>query len=139
IGTQDLPVAGFVGPRGATSGPPVPASAQAAPAVSPGAISADQLARRLSGGGSTPSSSGADRTVRRSPAPAAPAAVDRSSGAEDRVIRRLAEPMGLDQGVEASPEPAVLSEQALDAIVQAIEARLLESIERRGGLWRGGF
>jgi hypothetical protein len=33
----------------------------------------------------------------------------------------------------------VLSDDALDAIVRALEARLLESIERRGGLWRGGF
>jgi hypothetical protein len=147
VGTKDLPVAGFVGPRGATSGPPVPASVQAAPAASPGTMNADQLARRLSGepsrtssgGGGSSSSSGSDRTVRRSPASPVTSGVDRPAGAEDRIVRRLANPMELERGTETSDDTTVLSEQALDAIVQAIEARLLESIERRGGLWRGGF
>jgi hypothetical protein len=61
-----------------------------------------------------------------------------SRSARRRLDRALADPV-LESIEEAADEKGVLSEEALDAIVRALEARLLEAIDRRGGLWRGGF
>jgi hypothetical protein len=67
---------------------------------------------------------------------------DRAEDHADRTVRRrsLSElsPAELDPGADDGT-PAVLSEAAMDAIVVMLEARLIESIERRGGFWRGGF
>jgi hypothetical protein len=134
-GTAGLPVGGPVAVRGASAGPPVPASAASpTPSVSGGGMSADVLARSIEGGGSGGGAGG--QTIQRSAAPtsgegAAP------QGATTRIVRRREAP------VESAPEVAekgfVLDDEAMDKIVRALEARLLESIERRGGMWRGGF
>jgi hypothetical protein len=146
-GTSGLPVGGFVGVRGATAGPPVPDSVggsaggisatAAAAIVSRSASTGGEIQRRAdgSGGGSSPRS-GSGGTVQRSSAAGGGA---RPADTTDRTIRRRAPETNLERGPETSDDTLVLSEQAMDAIVQALEARLLESIERRGGLWRGGF
>ncbi|MCU1483333.1 MAG: hypothetical protein JWN67_79, partial [Actinomycetia bacterium] len=127
-GTSGLPVGGFVGVKGATAGPPVPAS------VAPSSSSSSPSSSGSSGG----SSSGTvQRVVAQSEAP--PPA--RTSKADRRVRRKVAPsaPAGLESAEQAADESTVLSDDALDVIVRALEVRLLESIERRGGLWRGGF
>jgi hypothetical protein len=145
-GTSGLPVGGFVGVRGATAGPPVPDSVggsaggisatAAAAIVSRSASSGGEIQRRADGGsGGSSSRSGSGGTVQRSSAAGGGA---RPADAADRTIRRFAE-TNLERGAGTADDTLVLSEQAMDAIVQALEARLLESIERRGGLWRGGF
>jgi hypothetical protein len=134
-------VGGFVGVRGATAGPPpdsvggsaggITASAAAA-IVSRSASTGGEIQRRADGSsGGSSSRSGSGGTAQRSSAAGGGA---RSADATDRTIRRLVQP-----STESSDDTLVLSEQAMDTIVQALEARLLESIERRGGLWRGGF
>jgi hypothetical protein len=133
-GTAGLPVGGPVAVRGASAAPPVPASAAEAPSITPGAMSADALARSIEGGGS--GGAGGGRTIQRSAAPATGAGAA-PQGATTRIVRRR------EAAVESAPEVAdngfVLDDDAMDKIVRALEARLLESIERRGGMWRGGF
>jgi hypothetical protein len=108
----------------------------AAAIVSRSASSGGEIQRRADGGsGGSSSRSASGGTVQRSSAAGGGA---RPADATDRTIRRFAE-TNLERGAGTADDTLVLSEQAMDAIVQALEARLLESIERRGGLWRGGF
>jgi hypothetical protein len=130
-GTSGLPVGGFVGVKGAAGGPPVPASVAGSTAASTAASIGSS-----SGGGSGSSSGG---TVQRVVATSEAPAPTRPSKAANRRVQRKSAPSGLESVQEAADETTVLSDDALDAIVRALEARLLESIERRGGLWRGGF
>jgi hypothetical protein len=137
-GTSGLPVGGFVGVKGAAGGPPVPASSSGAAASvsSSSGTSASELARRIEGGGSGGSSSG-NGTIRRTPDISA-----RRPAAAAPTVRRLSSGGGgnpLTEDQVADQRAGGLSEDDLDNVVRALEARLLESIERRGGLWRGGF
>jgi hypothetical protein len=127
--------------RGTSSGPPA-----AAPATtisrSAGTTSAADLARRIESGSTGGSSGSGSGTVQRVVAQSEAPPPTRPSKAADRRIRRKRAPevpSGLESDQEAADETNVLSDDALDAIVRALEVRLLESIERRGGLWRGGF
>jgi hypothetical protein len=133
VGTAGLPVGGPVALQRSPEGPPVPASA-AGPSISGGGMNADDLARSIEGGGSGQGGRSIQRTASTGGTTTPP------PGFEDRIVRRrsMTEP-------KAPPVPApveskvVLDEETMDKIVRALEARLLESIERRGGMWRGGF
>ena len=80
---------------------------------------------------------GGGSSVQRTPAPDTPST--RTSRSARRRIDRKVEDAVLESIEEAADDNGMLSEEALDAIVRAIESRLLEAIDRRGGLWRGGF
>jgi hypothetical protein len=133
-GIAGLPVGGLTafgrsGAGAGAAGPAVPASADP-PRASTSSSSTSSTVRRspstsTSGGSSTSSSSpatgagGSDQPVRRSPQPG-------------RIIPNQDESSGSDQAPALSPAQ-------LSAIIRAVEDRLLEEIERRGGLSRGAF
>ena len=134
-GVAGLPVGGLTafgrsgaGAPDAPPGPPVPGSAV-------------QRAATASGGSSSSSST----TVRRTPAGAsASPASGSTSGGTSQPIRRspgdgaAALVTEADGETESGQAPA-LSPAQLSAIIRAVEDRLLEEIERRGGLSRGAF
>lgn len=125
-GIAGLPVGGLTafgrsgsGAPAAPPGPPIPASA-------------------LSAGG------GSSTSIQRSPARAAPSTAAGAPPA-DRTIRRevtfapLTSPSPETDESTGSDQPPALSAAQLSAIIRAVEDRLLEEIERRGGLSRGAF
>ena len=132
-GTAGLPVAGLpaFGRSGSAAadaapsagGPPVPASAIQRQATSAAARA----------GRNTAASSGtADDTIRR----AAPAAPPAGAGAAAAIAGAAG---ATSSGSSDSDGSAALSAAQLNAIIRAVEDRLLEEIERRGGLGRGAF
>jgi hypothetical protein len=136
FGTAGLPVGGLTafGRSGAGAPPPVPGSA---------AGSTSSTSSTSASGGGTSASDEIQRMIADNTPPARPPQPVAPRGRGRGPIRRLvtdasANSTGMDEVAGSSDNPA-LSPAQLSAIIRAVEDRLLEEIERRGGLWRGSF
>lgn len=135
VGTAGLPVGGLTAFGRAGSGVDAATIARSPSASPPGPpVPASALHRQVSAAAST----SAPDTVNRTAAASATSGGTRSS---NRTIRRegVDDPMQAMGGSSDSSGAPAISPAVLSAIIRAVEDRLLDEIERRGGLRRGGF